>query len=412
MKTPIEQQQTGLRVRWMDIGFILGAILLLKIFYVAYAVFLAQYQDFKDSSCLKQDPLSWTCMSLHIQRFDSGWYTSIANHGHERFAQPGQFYLADDGKTPQYSNYAFFPLYPLLASGVVFFTGLNTRVAMLCLAIALAAINALLFFRFALHYLKDRSRAYWALAFFFLMPFQFYHHVALTEPLFILGLILAFSGILMRQWWELALGAFILTLTRPNGLFIGLPLLLFYLEVTQSWGLIGNWFRGRERFAFNHVWPQHWPLLIFLVFPVCFFSYCFYLQYMTGDFFAFQTAMKMGWGRSFDYPWKSLFRKGDLMEQFLSFYVTGFMVLTLVFIRQLNPAFLTLIAITIFMPVSTGTLLSIQRYMCILFPFAFIFVDILYRLPEFTQRFFFLAVMLYFHIWSYGLFIQENWIAC
>jgi Gpi18-like mannosyltransferase len=412
MITPSAQHHHILRLRLLDIGFILGALLLLKLAYVATAIYVVQHYEVEHGTCLKEKAIDRTCLSHLIHRFDSGWYVIIAENGHHRI-QPEQLYLADDGKTIQQSYYNFFPLYPMSVRALMAISGVSdARLMMLYFSLVISALNALLFFRFALSYFGSRPKAYWALAFFFLLPFQYYHHVALTEPLFILGLILAFSGIRMREWWALALGVAIVTLTRPNGIFTGLPLVLFYLQETQSWQQIGNWMRGRERFAFNQVWPQHWPLLIFMVFPVCFFGYFCYLLYMTGDFFAFYTANTIGWNAPLTYPWVSFFNKSNFFEQFLSCYTCAFIALTLAYARQMRSAFTVLIAITILLAISRGSLLSIQRYICILFPFAFMFVDILYRLPEYTLKVLLLAGLLAFHFWTYSLHVRTDWLAC
>lgn len=269
---------------------------------------------------------------------DSTYYYAIASEGYER--RPFD--------ASRMANWAFFPLYPLLwratktLTGEWIWSGVVTSNLLsfiaLCLLWCLAkrlggsgriADNAVVF------------ASFWPSAYFMMLPY--------TESLF-LALVTAslLASLSERPWLASMVGGFA-GVSRVNGVFIAPAI------------LIGRWRRGERRFldAVN-LFPVGVGLLAFMA----------YLWAITGNPFAFRD-IQAAWGRSPHLPWDTLLEVirrpltvatpwNPVIIQFGATMLACCSIVTCWRKGWTELAVFT--ALTLLAPLSTGTLVSMTRY--------------------------------------------------
>jgi hypothetical protein len=156
-------------------------------------------------------------------RFDTGWYLSIATGGYE--------FSREVGPAGQ-QNIVFFPAYPMLVRTAALFLGNvrgsyvlgGTAISLVLFVVALAYV-----YRIARFYLDDDAAmtTLWLIAAY---PFAVFFGAIYTESLYLAGAAGAFYHLRQREWARAAAWGFIVGLSRPNGCFLALPLVLAALE--------------------------------------------------------------------------------------------------------------------------------------------------------------------------------------
>lgn len=158
-----------------------------------------------------------------INRWDAGWYERIFNGGY-----PTTIPRNADG-TAQPNQWAFYPLFPLLARGLNAVTGLPWAVAATVVAslagLAAALMIYVLFKRFA-----SPGTALWGVAFFATFPISPLLQVPYAESLSTFLLAAALYLLIRRRYWTAAPVVILLCLSRPAGVpfaaVVGIHLLL------------------------------------------------------------------------------------------------------------------------------------------------------------------------------------------
>lgn len=157
--------------------------------------------------------------------WDGRWYNEVASRG----------YSYDP---TQRSNVAFFPAYPLLGRWLAQSTGLRTDLALLIVSHA-SLVGAFVVLAAYLRQRLDANSAEvttYALLLFALLPTTFFFRMAYSESLFVLTSLLTLYG--MERRWSLFLLAVIIgfaTATRPVGVALILPLVLYIWQTSPSW---------------------------------------------------------------------------------------------------------------------------------------------------------------------------------
>lgn len=145
-----------------------------------------------------------------IDRWDAGWYERIFDGGY-----PATIPRNPDG-TAQPNQWAFYPLFPLLARGLNAVTGLPWAVAGPLVAtaagFAAALVIYLLFRRFA-----APGTALWGVAFFATFPASPVLQVAYAESLSTLLLAAALYLLIRHRYWSAVPVVVLLCLSRPAG---------------------------------------------------------------------------------------------------------------------------------------------------------------------------------------------------
>ena len=244
--------------------------------------------------------------------FDSGFYVDIAQHG----------YWGANTLHGQ-SNWAFFPLYPILIRIVAFPFAWHSNAYLFAglLVTNVAAIIAIFYFyRLTERELNKQlaSRAVMYLAFF---PMSFFLSTVYPEALFLALSLACVYYARERIWWLAGLLGGLASLTRPQGLLLlavvgwefwqvmaeqHAPLQgqsKTFLNFSQEWlrvRFLGLWMALRTRVFWLGV-------IALLQIPLGLALFSIYGKWQVGTFRPFEVVEKYGWGRNFIDPVSSLF---------------------------------------------------------------------------------------------------------
>jgi len=305
-------------------------------------------------------------------RWDSVWFLSIADGGY-----------GDDAARP-----AFFPLYPLLARGVgaMFASSLvgGIVVSSLAFVVALALLH-----RLALVELGDERAARFAVLACAFFPMAFFHTAVYSEGLFLALSVGAVLAARTGAWaWAGALGA-LAAGTRSAGVLLVVPLALVYARQLRAVGSAGT---RRE--------PGVEVLWIALV-PAGLIAFCGYFLLAGADARAPFDAQEV-WFREFSAPfagawdgWVAAFEGtrqllsgsrapvyftksgGDpfvvAQENLVNFaFLLAAVPVVVGTLRRLPPAYGAYVVCALALPLSTPVapqpLMSIPRFLAVLFP--------------------------------------------
>jgi hypothetical protein len=289
--------------------------------------------------------------------WDSGWYLDIARRG---------YYWSADGQ----SSIAFFPLYPMLVRAVAWPFGGGDRAVWLA-PISGSAVSYFLAL-VALHRLTervsgDRETARRTVLYLAIFPFALFFTRVYAESIFLLTSVLAVSAAWDNKWWRAGVWAALATLARPNGILIGVPLLVLAL-------------RGRPS-----VKQAALRLSALTPAPLALAGFCAFAYSLSGDPLAWLHAQAQ-WGYSLGHPpWQLLLsllgrvlKHGaydyffvSTMAPFRLFHgLAAILVLTITpaVFKRLGPAFGTYVLVSLLVPLSGNALEGIGRYSAVLFP--------------------------------------------
>jgi Gpi18-like mannosyltransferase len=291
--------------------------------------------------------------------WDSGWYFAVARYG---------YYTNSFGQT----DIPFFPLYPVLIKivGWPFEARVDEAMWIGGILISVAALTMAMFalYRLAEDWLGSRAAARRTILYLAVFPFSFFFTRVYAESLFLLVSVMAVAGAYRGHWWSAGIWGGLTALTRPNGILIGLPLLL--MAVLDRPSLSGL---ARRLVALTLV-------------PVGLGIYCLYCWDLTGDPLYWLHAQQPNWNYSVgNLPWEQLV---IVIEALVRDGVYGFLTSTdvapyqlvhgvvgavgialtpLVFTR-LGPAMGAYVLVSLLVPLSGSELEGIGRYTLVLFP--------------------------------------------
>lgn len=302
-------------------------------------------------------PFRWEKFVEPFAAWDSGWYFDIARRG---------YYYNPDGQ----SSVAFFPLYPLVMRAVAFPFGGSERalwMAGILVSCASFAGALLVLHRLTERVLQDREAARRAVLYCAIFPFSFFLSRIYAEALFLLLTLLAASGAYEARWGRAGLWGGLATLTRPNGVLIGVPLALMALGGRPS-------LRETVR---RMAWLA--PVALALL------GYSLYVQALGGHPLAWLSA-QAHWGYSLGHPpWEQLLKMLHRLEKY-GFYDYFFvstmapfrlfhgavallcLLLAPAVFKGLGPAWGTYVVLSLFLPLSGNALEGVGRYAAVLFP--------------------------------------------
>lgn len=283
-------------------------------------------------------------------RGDGGWYLHIADRGYEK--------IPFEKALPH--NWAFFPLFPLLWRAAAFLTG----------GFALTGIilsNVFFFFallavhRTALAYGVESLTADRALLYLAAFPTSYFFSLPMAESLFLLLTASAFLAA-KRQLWLLASGlAALAAATRFSGLLLLPVLLILQFQADRSLRLSAK-------------------TLTLAFVPVGLIAFMIYLYSITGNALAF-AAIEPAWGRRaqfFPLTLLEYLRQPLELSYKWNFKSFNFVITMLVFVcgivllKRRQWAFAIYVLGCAILPLSSGTLQSMARYMMVAFPIFFV----------------------------------------
>jgi dolichyl-phosphate-mannose-protein mannosyltransferase len=321
---------------------------------------------------------------LMWQRFDSGFYLDIAQHGYAPIVLP-------HAKT----DWVFYPLYPLLISGLgKLFGGTSSSFPLAGLLIAnLAGIFMIAYFYLLVRQEFNRKVAARAVIYLALFPLAFFLSAIYTESL-LLGLSIAcIYYARQRSWWLASLCGGLATLTRLQGITLIIPLAWEYLRVVSARYVpppteLPPYFLARfqlqARAYFSGLWLavrdlKNWLTALALsLIPAGLLAFMLYGKIYAGDFFATFHASKWEWGRHISPPWRLLVYslRNPIWGQPLNWnFWTLNIAMTLAFLavmlwafRRLPMIYALYTATTVLLPLASSSLNSIARYDLLVFP--------------------------------------------
>lgn len=212
--------------------------------------------------------LSLTC------RWDCGWYMAIADHGYS---------TAIAAETRGATNYAFFPIFPLLMRGISYLTGWSlvtsgALISNLCFIASLVYV-----YRYSLQLGYARSTGLLAVALLCALPQSFVFSAVYTESLFMLLLIAAMFHMHRGDYWRAGLAAAVLSATRATGIFF----LVFALAwIVRRYGVV----------ELLRPWRRPEIFIPVLLTPLGLFAWWIWCYQTTGDAFAQPSTVGHGWG--------------------------------------------------------------------------------------------------------------------
>ncbi|MDP3899087.1 MAG: glycosyltransferase family 39 protein, partial [Mesorhizobium sp.] len=271
------------------------------------------------------------------------------------------------------ANWAFFPLYPMLARLVSQATGASSFVSLLLVA-HVAFIAALLVAWTEARDLYGRRAADACVLLLCLIPGTHFYSSAYSESLFLLCCLSALALARRRYWVAAGAAAALATLTRNIGIILVVPILLYFIQSPQSASL-------RERFLSLRV-ADVLPLFAGLSLPVIALGgYMAYLHALTGDALAF-VHVQAAWGRKFTSPLVVLlFPDGDLayVPSHIAAWISLALIGVLLWRRNWPHAAYAALCVTIFL---TAGILSFMRLALSIAPLLLVGGDLIAARPR------------------------------
>jgi hypothetical protein len=257
------------------------------------------------------------------------------------------------------TDMAFFPLFPLLIHilGAVL---ANHLIAGLLISNSCFFVGLLFLYRL-LEREYDRPVARRAVFYASIFPSAFFFSAVYTESLFFMLTVVAFYYMRGHRWWIAGLAGFFAALTRVEGVLLTIPFLIeWYLQYRPQIAL-----RWRE-------------LLAGALIPLGLFVYMAYLWVLRGDPLYF-SQVQVKWDRHLAMPWVSVINAVEkiatatqgqtVANQAMELCFTLLMIGVLVGgWKRLRPSYIAYMALSILVPMSTSSLMSMPRFALVLFP--------------------------------------------
>jgi hypothetical protein len=257
------------------------------------------------------------------------------------------------------TDMAFFPLYPALIRMLGALTG-NHLIAGLLISNA-SFFFGLLFLYKLVEREFDRPTARRAIFYASIFPSAIFFSAVYTESLFFMLTIASFYYLRAHRWWLSAAIGLFAAMTRVEGVLLVVPFLM------EWYGVYGK--RLRDGLL---------DLAACALIPAGLFIYMAYLWVLRADPLYF-THVQSHWNRHFAPPWVSVFNSfhkiaiatsgQTIADQSLELAFTALMIAVLIGgWKALRPPYVVYMALSILVPMSTSSLMSMPRFALVLFP--------------------------------------------
>ncbi len=283
----------------------------------------------------------WDLTSTH-NRWDSLWYLDIAENGY--YLEQNEWGL---------HNVVFFPLYPFLIKITSFLTTGNFILAGWILSVFFLLLALFYFFKLVKEFHQEIN-PYSPIIFLLIFPTAFFLNAVYTESLFLFVSLAAFYYGLKKKFVYAGIFGLLASLTRITGILLFIPLIWEYLK--------------NHNFKLKSVFSLQ-ILPIFLV-PLGTFSFFLYHYFKFGNFFLFLEIQK-NWGRAFSIQKEHFdFFSNSAIVNFLldAFFILFILIIIYFVFKRLRTSYGLYMLAVIVVALSTGTFMSIGRYILVLFP--------------------------------------------
>ncbi|RPH34515.1 MAG: hypothetical protein EHM93_00335 [Bacteroidales bacterium] len=347
-------------INFNNITKLVIASIVLKIVYLFFAYF-----TIGNSSTLSIDGY------IDItKRNDTGWYEKIATNWYPKITDVKDLGY-NNGPDFKQSEWAFFPLYPAMNRVCIKYLNIDFNTSGFFWTLIFSTLAFIGFYKFCEFYLNDSKKALYISLVFMLFPFHYYFSMMYTEAIFFTFLIFSFISIHTGKYKYIPLLIVPLVLIRPNGVIALVPLYFYYLE--------RNGILSKKHFNLSLLLSRRIILqsFLFLSGAIVFLLYCVYQKYMTGYYSAFSIA-QAGWYKEFMFPLLALFRRSDFASQFNSVYTIAIILLSVFSWKRFSISLNILIWTTILLPLCSGSVTSMPRYISVIFPISLIIGEWMY----------------------------------
>jgi hypothetical protein len=322
------------------------------------------------------------------QRFDSGFYLAIAEHGYGSVIS-----------LHHASNWVFYPLFPLLVQLVAHLLGGSAGAFGIAgvLVANVAALVAVIFLYKLVRHECGAVVAARAVLYLAVFPTSFYLSAVYAESLLLACSVACLYYARTRRWWLAGLCGAAAALARPPGVLLLVPLVWEYgqtlrdhqalpPDINHASRLVRARLRVLARLRGSLLAARApWTLLRIVLslpalalVPAGLYSFMKYAQLKTGDFLASPRNEYLHWGRRPTYPWDTLavalrHPQGVNLISW-NFWIlnvsmtVAFLLLTVWAFRTLRMTYALYMLLMVLLPLSTGNLNSISRYYLAIFP--------------------------------------------
>ncbi|MCU0806732.1 MAG: hypothetical protein MUC53_01900 [Candidatus Contendobacter sp.] len=229
-------------------------------------------------------PFVWENLLHLYARWDSGWYLTIIENGYspvESIHQAGA------------TNYAFFPLYPLLSAMIQQTLDIPAITAGVLVSNLALIAALLLIFEYVRILGLSRQVGVMTVLLVCFVPQSFIFSAVYTESVFLLSLTAAMYALRQQHYLTAGLCAALLSATRANG--------IFFIVFAGVWLL-----RQQGLRPLRYPWRYPEQLLPIALAPLGLVTFWWFCFLTTGDAFAQASSALHGWGWQTDLPWRNL----------------------------------------------------------------------------------------------------------
>jgi hypothetical protein len=331
---------------WREIAFVVSVYVTSRLLVIAASAVSAHWLNARSS------------LPVLLCQFDCLWYQAIIDHGYDlapNFGPGGPLspFAHHDGDA---ANWAFFPLFPVLARWTALILGAPAVVGGYVLS-NLAFLAALLLLRQYVARCSTPRTARFVVLVTSFSPASLYLSLPYTEALYMLLMVAVISAAADGRWFIAAIAAASLSATRNLGVTILAPMLLMAIK---QYGWRAVLFVRRE---------ADQALVAMLLTPAGLAVFMLFLHHTTGDAFAFKN-VQIAWHREVGNPFTQLwtaFASGQAYPcACASVAVLGIAASVYLMTQSMFAEALILIA-GIGIPLSTG-IVSMPRYVLALYP--------------------------------------------
>jgi len=413
----VEQKAAYQEATWI---FCLSRLIILLFSYISVTFLHASYLGSPvNYITLKPCSDNLNCFLLSWWRWDAVHYVEVAYVGY-----PHHMPLS-----------AFFPFFPLLVRGLGYLFG-GSILADYTAAIILANVcfyGVLVLFYQLLYKDFGHTVAKYALIYLAFAPYGLFFFTGYTESLFLL-LSLGVFFFLQRgealDWWLAGLCGFLAALTRATGIILLVPFIVLFVQrfCIPTVSATGQMYRAREWWVQwitmdrNQMYRVLSALLSMALVSAGLLIYLLYLWITFGNPLAFQVQERVIWQRYTAFPWVGTINAINailrLDQYFFSRNVAdlAFTFVPLVALaigwRRLPLHYslfcLAMIVFVLSQPCAYEGLMSVPRYLLVMFPIFLIFA--LWSKNRFTT-YTIMTLSLIFFIINTMKFVTYSWIA-
>lgn len=290
-----------------------------------------------DPAAYEQSDQSFKPFFYNIN-WDSVHYIDIAENG---YSYEGKGDLA---------NIVFFPLYPFLIF-LFSFIFINFKLTAWLLSVAFLIFAAYFLVKLTKRFHK-KIKLFEPVLFLLIFPAAFFLNAIYTESLFLFLSIAVFYFSFKKNFWLAGIFGLLAALTRVTGILLFVPVFMEFVKVYKLKNILNK----------NLIPVFFIPLgtFLFLLF-----------HYLSFDNFLLFFEVESSWGRSFEFNEShfSFFSPASISNFILDMLYLIFALTAsgLIFLK-IRKSYGVYMLLTILVAVSTGTLMSIGRYILVLFP--------------------------------------------